>query len=126
VNEALLAFQHAEVFQWHLEVRIEARDLAEQGMPTPDESAVLFEFGDRIEAGIVGRNALFLARSTWNGLRELVFRVHDPKVADAVLRELLEERPPVREWHYEMRQDSDWALAGIIFRLFPDAKGYNG
>ena len=125
VNEALLGFQHTKVFPWHLEVTIEANDLAEQGMPTPDESAVLFELGDRIEGAVLGRNALFMARSTWNGIRQLLFRVHDPEITHAALQAILAEQPPIREWRYRMEQDREWALAGPIFKLFPLAKGNN-
>jgi len=125
VNEALLSFQHTEVFAWHLQVTIEAKDLAEQGMPTPEESAVLFEFGDRIEHTILGRNALFLARSTWNGIRQLLFRVHDPEIAHVALQAILAEQPPIREWRYHMEHDREWALAGPIIKLFPLASGNN-
>lgn len=88
VNEALLSFRHTNVFPWHLEVTIEAKNLAEQGMPTPEESAVLFAFGDRIEGAILGGNVLFLARSTWDGIRQLPFRVHDPEITHAALQAL--------------------------------------
>src|SRR5579864_2962437 len=81
VNEALLSFQWTRLFSWHLRVCIEAEDLAEHGMPTSRESSLLFEVGDQIEKLVLeGRtaqgaeNALFLARSTWNGFRDLYFQ----------------------------------------------------
>ena len=95
VNEALLNFRHTNVFPWHLEVTVEAKDLADQGMPTTEESAVLFEFGDRIEGTILGGKVLFLARSTWNGIRQLLFRVHDPEITHAALQSILAEQPPI-------------------------------
>jgi hypothetical protein len=125
VNEALISFPHTDVFPWHLDVTIEASTLAENGMPSTEESAVLLEIGDRIEAAIVGQNALFLARVTWNGIRQILCRVHDPKVADTVLQRLLAERPTIREWRYDMKHDGEWALAGPFFQLFPLAKGHN-
>ena len=123
VNDALLSFQHTEVFQWHLEVNIEAKDLAERGMPTPEESLVLFELGDMIESSIEGKNALFLARSTWNGLRQLSFRVHDPEIANATLQSLLANEPHARPWEFRMHHDLVWHEAGYIFKLFPLANG---
>jgi hypothetical protein len=55
-------------------------------MPTPEENKLLFAMGDRIEEIVLGgrtsfgaRNAMFLARSTWNELRELYYYVHDPR-----------------------------------------------
>jgi Family of unknown function (DUF695) len=82
VNNALLAFEHTDIFAWHLEVTLHAVDLIDNGMPAPEESRLLFQIGDEIEKYIVGYNALFLARETWNGFRQLAFRVYDPDVAD--------------------------------------------
>jgi hypothetical protein len=126
VNDSLRAFDHTDIFPWHLEVSIEATDLAENGMPTSIESALLYEIGDRIEEAIVGYNALFLARSTWNGKRELAFRVHNPKVTNDILQSLLAEKPPIREWEFVMRSDPSWSSAECYFKLFhlagaPDA-----
>jgi hypothetical protein len=123
VNDALLSFQHTEVFQWHLEVNIQAEELAEKGMPTPEESKALFEIGDRIESVIEGKNALFLARSTWNGLRQLSFRVHDPELANDTLQSLLADKPHTRFWEFRMHHDPEWHEAGYIFKLFPLANG---
>ncbi|MGY3265557.1 DUF695 domain-containing protein [Lysobacter sp. HA35] len=119
VNDALLAFRHIEIFPWHLEVTIEAHELADQGMPTPEESHLLFEIADEIEAEVVGYNALFLARSTWNGLRQLLFQVHDPEVAHQALQALLNSRKHERPWEYRMHHDPSWTDAGYVFKLFP-------
>lgn len=133
VNEALLAFQHLDIFRWHLRVTIDARELAEQGMPTPEESAILFEVGDEIESIVLdGRtslgapNALFVARSTWNGLRELCFQIHDPEVADAALKKLIASGSHRREWDYRMTDDPAWTDASNFFTLFPMAEGWRG
>jgi len=131
VNDALLSFPHADIFPWYLRITIEAHDLAENGMPTADESRLLFEIGDAIEEAILGgrteqhngKNALFLARSTWNALRELRYQVHDPEIADKALRLLLDEREWERPWEYEMKGDEAWEHAGFVFQLFPMANG---
>jgi hypothetical protein len=123
VNDALLAFQHTDIFPWHLEVTIQAEELAGEGMPTPEESKLLFEIGDKIESAIEGKNALFLARGTWDGLRQLSFRVHDPEQANDALKSLLANKPHARFWEYRMRSDSEWLEAGYIFKLFPLASG---
>ena len=125
VNDALLSFIHTKIFPWHLEITIDAKALAEHGMPTPDESAVLFQLGDELEDALVGYNAIFLARSTWNGFRQLSFRVHDPEVADHLLRRLVAVEPPLRPWDYHMQHDPDWIEAGYLFKLFPLASGIN-
>lgn len=54
VSDALLAFPHTGVFPWHLRVRLDAKELADNGMPTPEESGLLFAMGDRIEEIVLG------------------------------------------------------------------------
>jgi hypothetical protein len=130
VNDALLAFPHAEIFPWYLKVTIEARELIENGMPSESESQLLFELGDVIEEAILGgrtehdgQNALFLARSTWNGLRELRYQVHNPQITDDALEQLLAGTEWQRPWAYEMKDDEEWVHAGFVFQLFPHAGG---
>jgi hypothetical protein len=132
VNDALLSFVHTNIFPWHLRVRLDAKALAENGMPTPEESKLLFEMGDRIEEVVLegrtsfgARNALFLARSTWNALRELYYCVHDPEITHAALQVLLDAGHHKRYWEYKMSHDPEWSEAGWIFRLFPIANGAN-
>jgi hypothetical protein len=130
VNDALLAFAHAEIFPWYLRITLKARELIENGMPSEPESKRLFEIGDEIEAAVLsgrtdhgGANALFLARSTWNELRELRFQVHDPEIAHAALQALLKRKRWERPWEYEMLSDPKWERASFVFQLFPLARG---
>jgi hypothetical protein len=123
VNDALLSFERIDIFRWHLQISIDAIELADNGMPTERESTALFEFGDRFEAGLEGDNALFLARSTWNGMRTLYFRVYDPEVANEFLQQVLAEEPATRPWDFRMHDDPEWTEAGYIFQLFPNASG---
>jgi hypothetical protein len=129
----LLTFRRTEVFPWHLRIRIQAADLGNNGMPTPAESTLLYEVGDEIEAAILagridrdGKNALFLARSTWNGLRELHFQIHDALVVNAALSSLVAADSQRREWEFKMTHDPHWQEAGKILRLFPRANALNG
>ncbi len=131
VNDALLSFPHAGIFPWHLAVTLEVVDIVENGMPSPTESEILFQIGDRIESVILdgtteqgSQNALFLARSTWNAQRELLFQVHDPEVAHQALQQLLGCRSWEREWGYRMAGDTNWEAAARVFQLFPKARGH--
>lgn len=128
VNEALLSFPHSTIFPWYLCVTLEAKELIDNGMPSPTESALLFQTGDEIEASVLaGRtehgadNALFLARSTWNGLRQLLYYVHDPEITHLALQALLASRTWERDWDYRMEEDVDWEKAAYVFQLFPQA-----
>jgi hypothetical protein len=130
VNDALLSFVHTDIFPWHLRVRLDAKELADNGMPTPEENKLLFAMGDRIEEIVLGgrtsfgaRNAMLLARSTWNELRELYYCVHDPEITHGALQTLLDSEHHERYWEYRMSHDPEWSEASWIFRLFPIANG---
>ena len=128
VNGALIDFPHKEVFPWYLRISIDAKELIENGMPAPQESELLFQIGDEIEESVLGgrtehggENALFLARGTWNEIRELRYQVHDPGIAHTALQTLLKAKDWQRPWEYEMKHQPDWENAGYVFQLFPPA-----
>jgi hypothetical protein len=130
VNEALLGFAHSTIFPWYLCVTLEAKELIANGMPSPVESELLFDIADEIEASVLGGktgngagNALFLARSTWNGIRQLLYYVHDPEIAHPALQTLLVSRKWEREWGYFMKNDPIWEKASYVFQLFPKRCG---
>ena len=116
VNISLRDFEPKEVFAWHLSIMVELNDLGENGMPTKSEVDVIDNYGDFLDDRIKGEdkdkpNALFLARITWNGTRELIWRVYDPEIANDFLQELIEEGNQVREFDYRMENDEEWKLA---------------
>ena len=130
INDALLYFVERQIFPWHLRVTLNARQLVENGMPSPEESELLFALGDEIEEVVVGgrtkydaQNALFLARSTWNGTRELTYQVHDPEIAHAALQKLLASKQWPRSWEYEMTHDPEWTTGVALFDLLVDGRG---
>ena len=128
VNGALINFPHKEIFSWYLRIMIDAKELIESGMPAASESELLFKIGDEIEEVVLGgrtnhdgENALFLARGTWNALRELRYQVHDPEIAHGALQRLLKTKDWQRPWEYEMKHQPDWENAEFLFQLFPPA-----
>ena len=130
VNGALLGFKEIAIFPWHLEIVIDVQDVVENGMPAPEEGEILTDLGEKIEAALVdattaygGANVIFLARSTWNEIRELYFRVHDPEIAHKALQSLVNGPKMSRPWVYRMEHDPTWEHASPLFRLFPLAEG---
>ena len=116
INRALREFEPKVVFSWHLSVMIQFVDLIEQGMPSQADRDLVDPFGDMLDARFKGDspekpNALFLARITWKGSRELIYRVFDPEPADAVLREVIEKKTYPREFDYRINNDAGWKLA---------------
>ncbi|NGZ88630.1 DUF695 domain-containing protein [Duganella aceris] len=130
INEGLLSFPHHSIFPWYLCITLEAQYLIDNGMPSPRESELLFEMVDELSLVVMGGrtmsgsvNALFLARSTWNGKRELYYYVHDPKVVHGKLQQALNSKTWHREWSYRMEFDKEWEKATYIFQVFPQASG---
>lgn len=118
VNSALVGYDDLELFPWHLKITVDCNFLGENGMPTSSEVKVLDAWEDFLSGSLgIQKNTLFLARITWNGVRDLLFRVHDPEIVDGVLRELISVEPQVREWRYRMEHDPDWGLAKPEFQL---------
>jgi len=62
-------------------------------------------------------NAVFLARITWDGKRELKYRVHDPELVFETLRSLSSRPQQLREWEFKMEDDPEWVLAQPELRL---------
>ena len=126
VNDAMRGFAPREIFPWHLSVIIAAVGLAERGMPDPEEQETLNAIGNEIEDALVAAktefgapNVLYLARSTWNGQRELMFRVHDPEIANGVLQAKIASKKWERAWDFRMEADFAWKLTAAITALYP-------
>jgi hypothetical protein len=126
VNSALRAFSQKNLFPWHLSVSISCQLLGDRGMPTPEENKVLYELEDEISRHLTGKgNAIFLARVTCRGERDLVFRVHDPDVANTPMETLASGRAPLRQWEYRMEHDPDWNLAQAELTLLERDPKFN-
>ena len=112
VNRALAGFAARAELPWHLSVIIEMAEPNAVGLPTPAEQEVLGALGEELRRELqADGNAAFLASITWNGTRQLVFRVRDPERANAFLAMLVNHPAPVRQMEYRMEEDPSWALA---------------
>jgi hypothetical protein len=109
VNSALKEFEPKIAFSWHLSVLISCVQLIENRLPSADEQNLLYEFEDKLDRLIKAEgNALFLARVTHDAQREIIWRVHDPEVANSVLRGFLRTKDYLREFDYRMDEDPRW------------------
>ena len=121
VNSTLVHFEPKDKFPWHLSIIIDVQDLAERGMPTSKESELLTTLSEQMDYELTkDGNALFFVRQTWNGHKQLLFRVMDPKLTDTTLKSLLSTHN-IREWEYRMDHDGDWNLAKIYFDVLAGA-----
>ncbi|MBT8401199.1 MAG: DUF695 domain-containing protein [Rhodothermia bacterium] len=115
VNSALADFSAQEVFRWHLSIMIRFADLIEDGMPSQAERDLVDPYADlldtRLKSSPEKPNALFLARITWNGTRELTYRVYGPEAANGILQEAIASQDSPRPFDFRMDDDPGWKLA---------------
>lgn len=112
VNEALTGFQGKALFAWHLSIILPCQQCAANGMPTRAERKIIDDIGDDVDRHLkADDNALLLARITWNGTRRLLYRVHDPEVANEFLSRIVVDTAYRREIDFRMEHDEGWKLA---------------
>ncbi|WP_404308191.1 DUF695 domain-containing protein [Neorhodopirellula lusitana] len=112
VNQSLANFEPKPVFAWHLSIIVEFADPSANGLPASGENELLGQIGQHFDLHLKSDgNAMFLARITWNGTRQFLYRVYDPEVANTFLTDILENGKEVRPLDYKMEHDVDWTLA---------------
>ena len=87
INTNLKSFEPKEVFAWHFSIMFGLEDLIDNGMPSIKEREVMDTYGELLDRNIKGPdeqkpNAVFLARITWNGTIELIWRVYKPEIVN--------------------------------------------
>lgn len=109
VNMALQGFERTAAFPWHLSVLIDCEELVENRLPSSREQEILYEFEDRLASIIAADSkALFLARVTHDGRREIIWRVDRPEAVHSALSQLIATKDHPREFDYRIEQDAEW------------------
>ncbi len=117
INQALANFEPKIVFAWHLSIIVDCAELADNGMPTSDETKILEQIGDHFDDHIKANgNALFLARITWNGTRQFLYRVYDPQIANAFLMDVIDNQENIRPFDFQMEHDQNWEHAKYFLK----------
>jgi len=119
VNIGLADLEAKVVFGWHLSVIFNFNDIADNGMPSPTEVEDVKPWEDELDKVFIGDigkpNALFLGRVTWNGTRELMYRVFEPEPIHQYLAGIIEAKSHPRWFGYRIDPDSEWELALWLF-----------
>ena len=116
ITSSLKEFKQREVFGYHLSIMFHYEDLIENGMPSQKEREETDPFCEYLEDLLKGDNpeypnGLFLGRFTWNKTRELIWKIHDPEIADKELKRIIESEEHPRPFDYRMDPDSNWELS---------------
>ncbi len=114
INAALADFEHKKEFEWNCSLIVECKELGDNGMPTPAEMEILERFEDELSKDLAGDgelpNALFFARITHNGTRQLIWKVHSPKQAYDYLAGVMAEDKYPRDFEFVIERDVDWQM----------------
>lgn len=123
INRGMRDLTRPDIFPWNLSISVQVLKADANGMPTDAELGPVNDTSDAITEFVLANkteggapNILFLAHSTWNGRRELVFRVHDPDLALALLADKTWEKWK-REWEFQLVEDPEWRLGRPILSL---------
>lgn len=116
INKNLKHFEPKEVFYWHCSILLEFQHLIEDEMPSVSERLKAEEFEAWLDKRIKEEhkdkpNALFLGRITWNGTRELIWRVHDAEKTNKLLNDLVIMDIHGMHFDYRIDDDKEWYLA---------------
>jgi len=128
VDASLDEARRAKIRPWHLSIMVDCKDVGPKKLPTAEEVAVLESEEQDFEKRLCGDgNARLLARVTWNGTRQLLYRVRDPELANDALKDKIAKRAHARPFDYRMERDDAWVLGGRFLdsamgRMPPDAK----
>lgn len=121
VNANLVDWDPKVVFAWNLSLLFTLKEI-KNGLPSKEEKARLYEFEDSLAPSLKGDpgqpNALWLATRNWNGRRELIYRVHNPELANEVMTQICRENTTPNPLHYEMTHDPEWRAAEPYFLGF--------
>lgn len=112
VNSGIREFEPKDVFGWTCSLIMDFQDLAQNGMPTREESDIVLDYFEKLDADIRGDkihpNALFLARITWNGTFEAIWQVNNPKIVHEYLQQIIAEKSCPREMQYKIEYHAKW------------------
>ena len=117
INSNLKNFEPKEVFSWHCSIMIHFENLIDNGMPSLEDKNLVEEFEDWLDIEIKGEskkkpNALFLGRITWNGTRELIWRIFNPEITNELLQGIIENNDNnILPFDYRIDPDKHWKLA---------------
>ncbi|WP_197433756.1 DUF695 domain-containing protein [Bradyrhizobium sp. CCH5-F6] len=120
VNSALKTFEMKSAFPWHLSVLVDCVQLVLDRLPSQQEQDLLYEFEDKLDLHVkADGNALFLARVTHDARREIIWRIHDPERANAILLGVLSRKDYPRPFEHRIDDDSAWTKAAWYLDNLP-------
>ena len=126
LNSNLRDFKEKDVFGWTCSLTIYYKDLAQNGMPTHEESDIVLDYVEKLDSAIKGDpdhpNALFVARETCDGQLNVFWQVNDPKPVHQYLQSIIQEESYPREMEYRIEYDGEWKSVEWFLQDFSKTK----
>lgn len=120
LNTPVMDFNPKEVFPYFLAVTVKYQPSG-NGMPAASELKKIEAFEDEINPKLKDDpshpNVLFLGRITWNGARDLFYRVYDADKAHEYLQTLIKQEDYPVYFDYLMQEDKKWKAAKFLDKL---------
>ena len=114
INSSLLDFEPKEVFSWNLSIMLHFNEILDNGMPSKNEIESIKTFEEHLDDNLkfdkIKPNALFFASITWNGTREIIYRIFEPETANQYLQDILSKKKYPRPFDYRIDPDVEWKL----------------
>ena len=112
INSALSGFSYKGTFNWHMSILIEADQLRDYGLPSSEEQEILYSIEDELDPELKANgNAVFFARVTYDGKRELIYRLKKPEPAHRYMQSLTKSDLQERTFDYRIDFDKNWDKA---------------
>jgi hypothetical protein len=109
-NRGALAFANgSEAYSYRVMIAIGINRVDENGLPTPEASADLYQFEDKVELALKDTDSVIALVLTAQKMRQLVFYTAQPDKVDRVLEKMKESESGL-DWGYEIAYDADWSL----------------
>lgn len=120
------------VYAWNLSIVLDLEQISPEGLPGIQEQLVLKSIEETFILNLSrDGTALYVASSTWNQSRELIYLIRDAEAAQENLRRIVEANAIARRYTFSIDHDPDWThvekyIRATGQRMFLDRKAELG
>lgn len=117
LNRQLMTLDHHQ-FPWQLTVTFDLHRMAQSQRTGAEKVDRLERLGEALSEGLThDGNALFAGRVTWNGSRQLIFRLKDPDPAEKFLGMTRQASRWEDSFGYLLEPDPEWSAAQEFLQI---------
>lgn len=119
IDTSLRDYKSKDRFPWFLSISVPLKNPNKDGLTTAQEAEQLNEWEDSLEKQIAAEcNLVYVGRVTWNGHRELLYYIDQPKPVHLRLKSLIDSHA-MRPFTFLCERDEKWEKVSVYFRKHP-------